>query len=160
MADARRYEEWYHRPGRSSWIKPTSLRAWSIPTTAPFINGSNKARRASGWSLNAGQSMGESVMAAADILVDFEGDHQAHVGWSQPGWTALYAPSRFWHIVHGVAGSDRLDRVLELSRARRAGWMYTTDQAAGVAPGDGYLYDRLPRLDHWHQFRHGLGTSG
>ncbi len=159
MADARRYEEWYQTRAvflDQAHVPEGLVDSYYRPLHQRLKQGSASRRVV----LNAGQSMAESVMAAADIVVDFEGDYQAYVGWSQPGWTAQYAPSRFWHIVHGVAGSHRLDRVLELSRARRTGWLYATDQAAGVASGDGYLYDRLPGLDHWHQFRHGLGTSG
>jgi Spherulation-specific family 4 len=159
MADARRYEEWYRTQAvflDQAQVPEGLVDSYYRPLYQRLKQGSASRCVV----VNAGQAMPEQVMAAADIVVDFEGDYHAYIGWSQPGWTARYPPGRFWHIVHGVAGADHLDRVFRLSRARRAGWLYATDQAAGGAPSDGYLYDRLPGLDHWQRFQHGLGTSG
>ncbi len=100
--------------------------------------------------------MPRSVMEATDVLGDFEGDYQSYLAWSAPPWAHDYDAGRFWHIVHAVPDRPAVDHVLRLSRSRRAGWLYATEQTYAGHPVGGYLYDRLPIPAHWEQLLQGV----
>ncbi len=155
IADASRYREWYGAESvflDQAHVSAPVVDSYYRPVYQRLKEGSPNRRVI----LNAGATMPERVMTAADVLVDFEGDYDAYVVWSQPPWKSRYHPDRFWHIVHGVPGREDLDRVMELSRIRRTGWLYVTDQVAESSSGDRYLYDRLPEPDHWRHFQRHL----
>jgi hypothetical protein len=61
------------------------------------------------------------VTAESSSLADYTGNYQ-----DQP-WFHAYPPERFWHIVYAAPGKDELARILALSQARGAGWLYVTD---------------------------------
>jgi hypothetical protein len=82
---------------------------------------------------------------AADMVVNFEHDYGSYLSWSGPAaWTAAYPASRFWQLVYAApATPEALDTALGLSRSRRAGWVYITDD---VLPNP---WNSLPTL--WAQ---------
>lgn len=95
---------------------------------------------------------------APDIIVNYEGYYSDYVkmdwGAEAPAWINKYPASRFWQIVHTVpAGGTAADTrarfvdVLEMSRQRRAGWVYVTNEVFSTAGGD--PYDKLPPTDLW-----------
>ncbi len=94
--------------------------------------------------INPGTLTHESYMAAADIVVTFEGTYAAYLSrYSAPGWIRRYAPSRFWHLVHSTPGVRDMQNAVRLSKERRAGWVYvTTDRMPNP-------WDTLPDSQYW-----------
>jgi hypothetical protein len=78
--------------------------------------------------LNPGAATLECYVNSSDILITFESDFASYSGsWSSGhAWEANYPTSRFWHLVHGTS-SGNMATALNLSRQRRAGWVYVTD---------------------------------
>jgi hypothetical protein len=109
--------------------------------------------------LNPGTSVPEYFLAAADIVVDFEGFYVDYLGWTPPAWTSRYDPTRFWHIIHDVATHAQLQAVQRLSQHRSAGYLYITDQTQEPRPPDMHLYDRLPHTPYWSELQRGLAGS-
>jgi Spherulation-specific family 4 len=95
--------------------------------------------------LNPGTSADECIMEIADIVVDFEGSCASYLAptTAMPRWRHEYRPERFWHIVYDVPAAS-VQLVVDAAKARRTGWLYTTDQPIDDTSPGGYLYDRLP----------------
>jgi hypothetical protein len=80
--------------------------------------------------LNPGtQPANDCWMSIANILVTAESSSLADytTNYQDQAWFHDYPPERFWHIVYAAPGPDELVRILALSRARGAGWLYVTD---------------------------------
>jgi len=82
---------------------------------------------------------------APDIVVNFEDSYSNYLSWSGPAtWTANYPPSKFWQLVYAAPATQAaLDNALSLSRSRRAGWVYITNDVLNNP------WDTLPTL--WSQ---------
>jgi hypothetical protein len=78
--------------------------------------------------LNPGQATNQCYMAAADVILGFEGSPTdlAAAG-PLPSWTANYAPGRFWGVVYG-ASSTALPSTLNTLAGDGFGEVYVTDQ--------------------------------
>ncbi|MEN9798976.1 MAG: hypothetical protein RL653_2672 [Pseudomonadota bacterium] len=87
--------------------------------------------------LNPGTDTCESYLSFADVLCTFEGEVPAYDAYVLPAWTQAWPAERFLHLVHGVPASDA-QRIVGLSRERRAGFVYVTDD---VLPNP---WDTLP----------------
>ncbi|MDB6008383.1 MAG: hypothetical protein JWL65_633 [Gammaproteobacteria bacterium] len=80
--------------------------------------------------LNPGtQPANDCWMSIANILVTAESSSLADytTNYQDQAWFHQYPPERFWHIVYAAPGKDQLGRILALSQARGAGWLYVTD---------------------------------
>jgi hypothetical protein len=66
---------------------------------------------------------------APDIAVNFEDNYVNYTKWSGPAaWVSKYPASRFWQLVYDVpATPEAFYMALTLSKSRRAGWVYVTD---------------------------------
>jgi len=80
--------------------------------------------------LNPGtQPANDCWMSIANILVTAESSSLADytANYQDQAWFHAYPPERFWHIVYAAPGKEQLARILALSHARGAGWLYITD---------------------------------
>jgi hypothetical protein len=80
--------------------------------------------------LNPGtQPANNCWMSIANILVTAESSSLADyiTNYQDQPWFHQYPPERFWHIVYAAPGKDQLGKILTLSQARGAGWLYVTD---------------------------------
>ena len=94
--------------------------------------------------LNPGMATNECYMSVADVIVTFEGDGATYQsGYSAPSWVSHYAPDHFWHLIHNVATEQQMQAVIQLSKQRRAGWVYVTPD---VEPNP---WDTLPSGSYW-----------
>jgi hypothetical protein len=68
---------------------------------------------------------------ASDIVVNYEDTYANYLTWTGPSaWVANYPASRFWQLVYNVpATPEAFYKALMLSKARRAGWVYITDDS-------------------------------
>jgi hypothetical protein len=66
-----------------------------------------------------------------DIVVNFESSYASYLSWSGPApWVANYPARRFWQLVYDVPPTpEAFYKALTLSKARRAGWVYVTDDS-------------------------------
>jgi hypothetical protein len=95
--------------------------------------------------LNPGTATGQCYLAAADILLTFEGSYHQYVhSYSAPAWVARYPSSRFWHVIYDAPNAKALARTVKLGRQRGAGLVYVTSQRL---PNP---YGELPALVYWH----------
>ena len=78
--------------------------------------------------LNPGEATNQCYMAAADVILSFEGSPAdlADAG-PLPSWTADFAPGRFWGVVYGVSGAS-LPSTLTTLAGDGFGEVYVTDQ--------------------------------
>ncbi len=98
--------------------------------------------------LNPGTSTNSCYVTVADTLVTFEGAYSQYVdSYSAPAWEARYAPSHFWHIIYDTPTSSDLDQVVQLSKARGAGYVYVTPDTLpnpyGALPSGAFWQDEL-----------------
>jgi len=80
--------------------------------------------------LNPGtQPANDCWMSIANILVTAESSSLSDytTNYQDQAWFHDYPPERFWHIVYAAPGQDQFERILSLSHARGAGWLYVTD---------------------------------
>lgn len=77
--------------------------------------------------LNPGTQTNECYVAAADILLTFEGSDSQYVNsYSAPAWVARYSPSHFWHVIYATPTLSAMAQAVQLSKARGAGYVYVT----------------------------------
>ena len=94
--------------------------------------------------LNPGTQTNECYVPDADILLTFEGSDTQYVNaYSAPAWVARYAPTHFWHVIYGVPTLTAMTHAIQLSKRRRAGFVYVTP---ATPPNP---YDMLPSGLYW-----------
>lgn len=94
--------------------------------------------------LNPGRHVPECYASVADTLVTFEGSYKNYANnYYQPRWVSGYAADRFWHLVHGAPNARAMQRAVDLSKRRRAGYVYVTPD---VLPNP---WDTLPPDAYW-----------
>jgi hypothetical protein len=92
---------------------------------------------------NPGAPVPQCFEFAADTLVTFEGGYDTYVSSYQPlSWTPD-GPAKTWHLVYGVPSASGLRIVMDLSGARRAGFVYATPDAPANP------WDSLPPQPFW-----------
>ncbi|WP_373741536.1 spherulation-specific family 4 protein [Neisseria sp.] len=96
---------------------------------------------------NPGKHIPDAVSPYADIFVTFEGAQDRYTGnapndnYTDPTSAFEKDPAnahRIWHIVH-TASADKYEEVVNLSKARGAGWVAVSDDV-----GDNNRFDELP----------------
>jgi hypothetical protein len=87
--------------------------------------------------LNPGVYPDRAYMKIASVVMVFEGSYQSYLGVHVPRWVRHYRPDRFAHTVYAATRAD-LAGAIKLSRDRRAGYLYVTDD---VTPNP---YSALP----------------
>ena len=94
--------------------------------------------------LNPGNETAECFMGVADVIVTFEGDHEAYVTrYRAPDWVAGYTAARFWHLIYGTPTVPQMQRAVRLARSRGVGWIYVTPDSLPNPWG------RLPDGPYW-----------
>jgi hypothetical protein len=78
--------------------------------------------------LNPGAPSAPCYLAAADVLVTFEGGVAAYAAFQPPAWHLNTSSDRFAHIVYGAVqeAGDHL-AAIRLSKTRNAGYVYVTN---------------------------------
>jgi hypothetical protein len=139
-ADARNYRAWYRTDGMFLDLATTDR--GNLPyyrKLAAYIRRVNP--RAVIW-LNPGSYPDQAYLQVASVVVVFEGPYASYRGLQVPGWVRRYRATRFAHVIHDTPRAD-LARAVRLSRLRRAGYVYVTDQ------GEPDPYRALP--SYWTQ---------
>jgi len=78
--------------------------------------------------INPGTATSECYMAAADIILTFEGTYADYVSaYSAPAWMKSYPAGRFYNLVYSTATAADMENAVTLSRARNIGSIYVTD---------------------------------
>jgi hypothetical protein len=94
--------------------------------------------------LNPGTQTNQCYEPAADILLTFEGSDSQYVNsYSAPSWVANYPASHFWHVIYATQTASAMATVVQLSKARNAGYVYVT---SATLPNP---YDVLPAGAYW-----------
>jgi len=78
--------------------------------------------------LNPGTQTCEEYMSVSDIICNFENDYVSYMLYQAPAWISKYPANRFWHIVHTTTNIPDLQKVLNLSKKRNAGYLYVTPE--------------------------------
>ncbi|WP_256106543.1 spherulation-specific family 4 protein [Streptomyces sp. ODS05-4] len=123
-------------PGRTDWVDAyRSLQA--------HVKGKDPAATVV---INPGAAPESCYTRAADTLVTFEGSYDTYRTWTPPAWAAAAPPSKSWHLVHETATRSRMEGAVMLSKQRRAGHVYVTDDDNTPLPGTpwGNPWDTLP----------------
>ncbi len=97
--------------------------------------------------INHGQILPECYATTADILMNAEMSYESYLKeWRPSGWEHRYPAKKFWHLIHGVDTEEKMRRVLALSKARNARYVFMTPVAAtpNVSP-----YASLPPRSYW-----------
>jgi len=92
--------------------------------------------------MNPGTATDESYMAAADIVLTFEGTYTSYRSRVGPAWEAGYPAERFWHVVYKASRLE-MRRAIDLARARDVGHLYITSDDL---PNP---WDTLPSVPYW-----------
>jgi hypothetical protein len=122
------YESWYHLDGIFVDEAATSctLEASYYAPLYAFIHAQAGLDLTI---LNPGQATNQCYMAAADVVLGFEGTPAdlASAG-RPPSWMAGFAPGRFWAVVYGASGVASERSVLATLAGDGYGEVYVTDR--------------------------------
>ena len=124
-ADARHYRAWYRIDGM--FLDVVAADRSHLPyyrRLASYIR--RVSPRAVIW-LNPGSFPDPAYLQVANVVVDFEGPYASYRGLQVPGWVRHYRSTRFAQVIHDTPRAD-LRNAVRLGRARRAGYLYVTDQ--------------------------------
>jgi len=109
--------------------------------------------------LNPGVAVPQCYQDVGDVLVTFEGSYASYMGdpsspnpYTPLSWTPV-DPMKIWHIVYGVPDTTTMNSVLALSKQRRAGNVYVTDDVLDNP------YDTLPSPDYWAAEQAGVAST-
>lgn len=95
---------------------------------------------------NPGTQTQECYMKSADLIVNFEGTYNTYSSsYSAPSWVLNYDARRFWHLIYSTPNTRAMDKVVNLSKKRNAGWVYVTPDAL---PNP---WDTLPQGTYWNK---------
>ncbi|MEM6290685.1 MAG: spherulation-specific family 4 protein [Myxococcota bacterium] len=142
MAEVERYVAWYGVRGIFVDEAATSLDALA------YYEELSARIEAYGLSvvLNPGAVPDQAYAAIADVLITFEGSAEAYRTRDVPGWMREYAPSRFWHVVHGVSSEDTMNTVVALAGEREAQHLWVASES-GANPYAAPPHQFEPLLD-------------
>jgi len=122
------YESWYHLDGIFVDEASTSC---SLETSyyAPLYAFIHAQAGLDLTILNPGESTNQCYMAAADVILGFEGSPAdlAAVG-QPPAWMAAFSPGRFWGVVYGASGLTSERSALATLAADGFGEVFVTDK--------------------------------
>ena len=140
-ADIDAYYRWYHMDGIFFDEASTDCADEGYYAS---LNGYVKAKGGIARTiLNPGTATTQCYASTADILVTFEGSYSQYVtSYAAPTWLEHYPASRFWHVVYATPSESAMTQVIELSKARRAGYVYVTPETLPnpyeVLPGSAF----------------------
>ena len=122
------YESWYHLDGIFVDEASTSC-ALETSYYAPLYAFIHAQAGLDLTILNPGEATNQCYMAAADVVLGFEGTPSdlASAG-PPPSWMAGFAPGRFWAVVYGAAGVSAERSVLATLAGEGYGEVYVTDR--------------------------------
>jgi len=145
-SDVDHYYSWYHVNGiffdrASTDCRLATARTSYYAALHAYVKAKGGAARTI---FNPGKQTNECYLADADVLLTFEGSETQYAnGYSAPRWVANYSPSHFWHVIYGASSASAMTRAVELSKHRRAGYVYVTPDALPTP------YDTLPTGRYW-----------
>ncbi|MGO9876822.1 MAG: spherulation-specific family 4 protein [Acidimicrobiia bacterium] len=121
------YETWYHVNGIFVDEASTSC-STEVSYYAPLYAYIHTQPGLDLTILNPGEATNQCYMAAADVILGFEGSPAdlADAG-PLPSWTADFAPGRFWGVVYDASGAS-LPSTLTALADDGFGEVYVTDQ--------------------------------
>jgi Spherulation-specific family 4 len=93
--------------------------------------------------LNPGVYPDQAYMNIADVVLVYEGSYKNYLNLQVPAWISNYDANKFWHIIYN-APSFQLQQLINISKQRKAGHIYITDNRL---PNP---YDTLPK--YWSRF--------
>jgi hypothetical protein len=141
-AEVNRYVTWYGVDG--IFFDEVSAHAALRPYYARLRDTVKKLQPGAITVLNPGMPPDECYMSLGDVVVTFEGSYETYVsGYTAPAWIVNYDARRFWHLVTAAPTLAQLTNAVQLSRSRRAGWIYVTP---GTPPNP---WGRLPAEPYW-----------
>lgn len=150
QAEMDRYTAWYGVDG--FFLDEVSNECSQVPYYQGLHDYVKARPRGGKVVLNPGAATPECYLAAADVIVNFEGDYDAYLNWQPMGWESKYAADCFWHLVIGVSAAN-LPNALTLSKQRNAGWIYITDD---TPPNP---WDTLPQNPYWSDELNALSSG-
>lgn len=114
---------------------------------------------------NPGTNTLEGYLAAADVLITFEGTQASHERYAPDAWTGNYSADRFAHLVYDVPNDSSMSTVVDRAVSQNVGHIYVTDQSGanpwGALPA--YWPDEVahvasvPEAETWTLMLMGLG---
>lgn len=143
LQDAQRYADWYGVQG--VFVDEMSNRLADLS----YYTGLASDLRAAhpGWFIvgNPGVATPQDYLAAADTLVTFEGAAASYASATSLPWMASSDPSRQAHLLYNTGGISEMQSLLAAAQARRAGWVYITDDRYTPGnPAEPNPWDQLP----------------
>jgi Spherulation-specific family 4 len=106
--------------------------------------------------INPGTNTEECYARAADAIVIFENTYAVYRDWAPPAWVHRYPAGRFWHLVHAAPGQAEMRRAVALSKQRRAGLVYVTDDTINAT---GSPWNALPPRAYWEDELHQIARG-
>ncbi len=88
--------------------------------------------------LNPGVYPDQAYMNVGDVILVYEGSSKNYLNSQVPSWISNYNPNKFWHMIYN-APSFQLQQLIDISKQRRAGHIYITEDRL---PNP---YDTLPK---------------
>jgi hypothetical protein len=76
--------------------------------------------------LDPGNTTHECYMAAADIIVNYEGSYSDYIKWSPIGWEFKYKAKQFWNIIYDT-NQNEMTKAITQAKTQNVGWVYITD---------------------------------
>ncbi|MCU1458205.1 MAG: Energy-coupling factor transporter ATP-binding protein EcfA2 [Actinomycetia bacterium] len=122
LVDVARWDSWYGVDSIFFDRTPTSTDAYATYERYVRAVHGNGGRAL----LNPGTYPARSYLRLADVTVTFEGTYAAYRRARPPKWANTLDPARSWHLVYATPAAD-LGAALATARARRAGFVYVTD---------------------------------
>jgi len=135
-ADVRHYRAWYGVTG--IFLDEATAGAGQVGYYQRLTGYIRTADQGALVMLNPGTYPSRQYMALGDVVLAYEGSYAGYARLRVPGWVGRYPAARFSHVVYATPRAD-LATALRLAAARRAGYVYVTNQA-GPNP-----YRSLPR---------------
>jgi hypothetical protein len=137
----RQYRKWYHPTGYFLDQSPTdgTARIGYYRTLRSYIH--KLSPGAPIW-LNPGVYPDRAYMSIGNVVMVFEGSYADYLRLKPPRWARHYHADRFAHTIYATRQSE-LDSAIQLSRTRKAGFVYITND---VTPNP---YKALP--NYWRQ---------
>ena len=136
LADAQAYRQWY--PVDGIFLDEVS---GSDATRAFYAEATQRLRALdAGWQLvgNPGAAIPEATAALLDTVVTFEQGGGSYDNASSEAWMDGAVLKRQAHLHHSVAGAAAMQSLVAQAAARRAGFVYVTDDLLDNP------FDRLP----------------
>jgi hypothetical protein len=141
LEQAARYRQWYSVDG--IFLDEMSNRLSDLAYYETVAQGLRAAQPGLQIFGNPGTASPEAYLAVADTLVSFERGTGSYDGAVVEAWMSSADPSRQAHLHYNVDSADTMRTLLQEAQARRAGYVYITD--------DRYVPSDPAALNPWDQ---------